>query len=180
MDIHFETTNKFIPLLRENTDDVTKCSSTNIASANSKKPHPIKLISHFEKKRRPDICVTKNYIKNFTPVTIRGNGNYASILKNGRKILIVGDSRVKRIRRIDFNKELRHGKVYYRSLSSATSKELDCYIIPLLVDDMPDAGIIHVGTNSILYNAIYENIAWNIIKIDSNCKSCGVNNVFLS
>ena len=63
MDIHLETNNKFISLLTENTDDVTKCSSTNIASANSKKPHPNKLISHFERKRRPDICVTENYTK---------------------------------------------------------------------------------------------------------------------
>ena len=63
MDIYFETKNKFTPLLTENADDVTKCSSTNIASANSKKSHPNKLISHFERKRRPDICVTENYIK---------------------------------------------------------------------------------------------------------------------
>ena len=93
--IHFETSNKFAPLLTENTDDVTKGSSTNIASANSKKPHPIELISHFERMRRPDIRVTENYIKNFTPVTIPGNSNYASISKNGRKIHVVGDSHVK-------------------------------------------------------------------------------------
>ena len=47
MHIHFETSNNFAPLLTENTDDVTKCSSTNIALANSKKSHPIILISHF-------------------------------------------------------------------------------------------------------------------------------------
>ena len=54
----------------ENTDDVTKWKSTNIASANLKKPHqkPLfsdndKSINHFERKRRPDICVTENYIK---------------------------------------------------------------------------------------------------------------------
>ena len=116
----------------KNKDDVTKCNSANIASANSKKFHqkPVfsnndKLISHFERKRRPDICVTENYIKNFTPVTIPGNSNYASISKNGRKILVVGDSHVKRIRRIDFNKELRNGKTYFRSFSGATSKQLD-------------------------------------------------------
>ena len=67
----------------------------NIASGNSKKSHPIKLIGHFERKRRPDICVTENYIKNFTPITIPGNNNYASISKNGHKILIVGNSLVK-------------------------------------------------------------------------------------
>ena len=164
----------------ENTDDVTKCSSTNIASANSRKSHPIKLISHFERKRKPDICVTKNYIKNFIPVTIPGSSNYASISKNGRKILVVGDSHVKLIRRIDFNKELRNGKAYFRFLSGVTSKQLDHYIIPLLVDNKPDAVIIHVGTNDILYNASYEDIARNIIKIGSNCKIHGANDVLIS
>ena len=166
-DIHFSTSNKFAPLLTENADDVTKCSSTNIASANSKKSHPIKLIE-LERKRRPDICVTENYIKNFIPVTIPVNSNYASIPKNGRKILVVGDSHIKRIRRIDFNKELRNDKAYFRSFSGATSKQLDHCIIPSLVDDKSDAVIIHVGTNDILYNASYEDIAGNIIKIGSN------------
>ena len=143
-------------MLTENTDDVTKCKSTNIASANSKKPHqkPLfsnngKSISHFDRKRRPDICVTENYIKNFTPVTIPANSNYASISKNGRKILVVGDSHVNWIRRIDFHKELRNGKVYFRSFSGATRKQLDHYIPPSLVDKKPDAAIIHVGTNDI-------------------------------
>ena len=138
------------------------------------------MISHFERKRRPDICVTENCIKNFTPVTIPGNSNYASISKNGRKTLVVGDSHVKRIRRIDFNKELRNGKVYFRSFSGATSKQLDHYIIPSLVDDKPDAVIIHVGTNDFLCSASYEDIARNIIKIGSNCKSHGVNDVLIS
>ena len=146
-DIHFETSNKFTLLLTENTDDVTKCSSTNIALANSKKSHPIKLISHFEEKRRPDNCVTKNYIKNFTPVTIPDNSNYASISKNGREILVVGDSHVKRIRRNDFNKGLRNGKAYFSSSSGTTRKQPDHYIIPYIVDDKPDVVTIHVGAN---------------------------------
>ena len=40
--------------------------------------------------------------------------------------------------------------------------------------------IIHVGANNILYNASYEDIARNIIKICWNCKSHGVNDVFIS
>ena len=121
-----------------------------MASANSKKSHPIKLIGHFERKRRLDICVTENYIKNFILVIIPGNSNYASISKNGHKILVAGDSHIKRIRRIDFNKELRKGKAYFCSFSGATSKQLDHYTIPSLVDDKPDAVIIHVGNNGIL------------------------------
>ena len=73
-----------------------------------------------------------------------------------------------------------NSKAYFRSFIGATSKQLDHCIIPLLVDDEPDAVIIHVGTNNILYNASYEDIARNTIKIGSNCKSDGVNNVFIS
>ena len=177
MDIRFETSNKFDPLMMENTADVTKCSSTNIASVNSKKSHPIKLISHFERKR-PDICVTGNYIKNFTSVATPGNSNYTSISNNDPKILVVGDSHVKRIIRIDFNKELRHSKAYFRSFSGAVSNQLDHYIIPSLVNDKPV--IIHFGTSNILYNASYEDIAQNIIKIGLNCKSHSVHDVFIS
>ena len=52
--------------------------------------------------------------------------------------------------------------------------------MPLLVDDKPDAVIIDVGTNNILYNASYEHIARNIIRTGSNCKSHGVKDVFIS
>ena len=106
------------------------------------------MISYFERKRRPDICVTENHSKNFTPVTIPGNSNHASISKNGRKNLVVGDSHVKQIRRIDFNKEHRHGKANFRPFSGATSKQLDQYIIPSFVDDKPDAVFIQVGTKT--------------------------------
>ena len=43
------------------------------------------------------------------------------------------------------------------------------YIIPSLVDNMPNVVIIQVGTINILYNASYEDIAQNIIKLGSNC-----------
>ena len=124
-----------------------------------------KSVINFERKRRPDVCVTENYIKKFIPVTELGNSNYASISKNDRKILAIGDIHVKRIRRIDFNKEFRNSKAYFRSLNGATSKQLDHYIMSSLVDNKPDAVIIHVGTNDILYNASYEDIARNTIRI---------------
>ena len=85
------------------------------------------------------------------PATIPGNSNYASISKDGRKIFVVGDSYVKQIRRIDFNKELRNNKVYFRSFSGATSEQLDHYTIPLLFHDKPDAAIIHIGNCQILF-----------------------------
>ena len=58
--------------------------------------------------------------------------------------------------------------------------DLDHYILPPLVDDKPDAVIIHVGTNDILTNANHEEIAHNIIKIGLNCKNYGDNDVVIS
>ena len=72
---------------------------------------------------------------------------------NVHKVLVVGDSHVKKIRRNDFNKKHKNGKAIFRSFSGANSKQLDRYILPLLVDDKPDAVIIHADTNDILNNA---------------------------
>ena len=92
------------------------------------------------------VCTTEDYVKNFIPFTVPGNSDYASIIKNGRKVLVVGDSHIKRIRRNDFNKELKNGKAIFQSFSGANTKQLDHYILPPLVDDKPDAVTIHVGT----------------------------------
>ena len=126
------------------------------------------------------VCTTEDYVKNFIPFTVPGNSDYASIIKNGRKVLVVGDSHIKRIRRNDFNKELKNGKAIFRSFSGANTKQLDHYILPPLVDDKPDAVIIHVGTNDILTNANHEEIARNIIKIGLNSKNHSVNDVVIS
>ena len=94
-----------------------------------------------------------------------GNSKHATVSKNGCKILVIGHSHVKRIRRIDFNKDIRNEKSYICSFNGAVIKQLDHCIIPSLVYEKPEAFIIHGGTNNILYNAI---------KIDSNCRCHGL------
>ena len=84
---------------------------------------------------RPLACTTENNLKNFIPFTVLGNSDYASIIKNDRKALVVGDSHIKRIRRNDFNKELKNGKAMFRSFSGADTKQLGHYILPRLMDD---------------------------------------------
>ena len=92
----------------------------------------------------------------------------------------MGVSHVKRIQRNYFNKELKNGKAIFRSFSGVNTRQLDHYILPPLVDDKPDAVIIHVSTNDVLTNANHEEIARNIIKIGLNCKNHGVNDVVIS
>ena len=129
--------------------------------------------------KRPDVCITEKYISNFKPLTVPGNSNYASITKNGRKILVVGDSHIKRIRRNDFNKELKIGKAFFRCFSGSNSKQLNHYITPSLVEDKPDA-IIHVGTNDVSNKLNHEDIARNIISMALNCRKYGANDIAIS
>ena len=123
------------------------------------------------KKRRPDNCVTENYIKKFIPVTIPGNINFANISKNGRKILFVRESQVKRIRRIYFNKKLRNGKADFCFSGTTSSWVITSYFHSLMICHMLSS---KKGTNDILHNASCEDIAWNLIRIGWNCKSHAV------
>ena len=80
-------------------------------SANSKNtsPHAANTARNI---RRP-VCTTENYLKKFIPIAILGNSDYVSITKNDRKVLVVGDSHVKRIRKNDYIEELKNGKASF-------------------------------------------------------------------
>ena len=93
---------------------------------------------------------------------------------------MVGGNHIKRIKRNGFKKELHHGKAFFRSFSGANAKQLRHYIIPTLIDDKPDAIVIHVGTNDILNYASHEDIARSNINIGLDCKNNGVNEVVIS
>ena len=84
------------------------------------------------------------------------------------------------MKRIDFNKQLRSGKAFFKTFSGANTKQLSHYIIPSLVDNKPDKVIIHVGTNDVLNGANDTELANSIIKIGMICKQHGVNDVFIS
>ena len=59
--------------------------------------------------------------------------------KHGRKICMVDDSHIKRIKRNNFNKELGHGKAFFRFYSGANTKQLRHYNVLtdiILIDQM--------------------------------------------
>ena len=66
--------------------------------------------------KRSPVCTTENYLKKFIPITVPGYSDFARIVKNCHKVLIVGDRHTKTIRRNDFNKELKNGKAIFQSL----------------------------------------------------------------
>ena len=76
--------------IKKQSNHILQCQNANAIKAN----------------KRPDTCITEKYVKNFTPTIVPGNSTYSGITKHGRKICLVDDSHIKRIKRNDFNKDL--------------------------------------------------------------------------
>ena len=70
---------------------------------------------------------TKNPI-----TTVPGNRSFASTMKHGKKICIVGDSHIRRIKKNLFNNSIDECKAHLNSFSRATINRLDHFITPIL------------------------------------------------
>ena len=66
-------------------------------------------------------------------VTVPRNRSYSSTTKFGKKICLVGDSHIRRIKRNPFNNSLYEGKANLNGFSGANIKRLDHFIAPTLV-----------------------------------------------
>ena len=99
--------------------------------------------------KRPQICITENYIKKQQQRTVPGNSTYANITKYGKKILVIGDSHIRRIQHHKFNKSFVNARSYVRSFSGAKVEDLKHYVIPSLQEQQPELAVIHVGSNSL-------------------------------
>ena len=95
--------NRFSPLQNDDQNLTTKEPTSTIPNIPEKIP--------INSRNTSPICTTENYLKNFIPFTDPGNSDCAGII--GRKVLVVDESHVKRIRRNDFYKELKNGKAIF-------------------------------------------------------------------
>ena len=144
------TSNFFKPLYLE---DITSNNSENPeVSILTSNPRP-NLMPAKNHSRTPNICTIENCLQNYDPpIVVPRNSSYAAGYKSGKKIFVVGDSHMERIKYLDFNNELYSGKAYFRSSGGGNNRQLDHYIIPTLEDGKPVV-LLHVGTNNILNNA---------------------------
>jgi len=107
-------------------------------------------------------------------------------VKENKKVMIIGDSHVKRLNKdiINFNTEKDNVKTYSKSYDGAKSMELNHHILTTLYQDEPDMTIIHVGTNDINTRTINSvppiDVANNIITIGKRCKSFGIKCIVFS
>ena len=74
--------------------------------------------------------------------------------------------------------------VSFKCFSGANTKQLDYYIVPTLVDETPQAVVIHIGSNDITESKIkqinLDDLAQKITDIGLKCRSYGVRNIAIS
>ena len=140
-------------------------------------------------KRRPDNCITEKYLDNH--VTLRknqrvvpGNETYASATKHGKKIEVIGDGHLKRIKRNLFKNSFDNAKSFIKSFGGAKTEHMKRYVIRSLKEQKPDIIVIHAGGNDINYknngNVNVNELADNIINLAVICRDFGVPDIAIS
>jgi len=104
--------------------------------------------------------------------------------KEKKKVILIGDSHVKRINKELFNFALEKDdvKAFLNNFDGATSRKLNHHILPTLHEEQPHMVIIHVGTNDIKEKTISSTPPIEIAKrnIGNTCKRFGIRNVAYS
>ena len=123
------------------------------------------------------------------PKVVPGNRTYASAIKYGKKVVVIGDSHLQRINRKLFNDSLPNCRGNIRYFRGANTAQLEDYIKPTLKQNPLDAIVIHIGANDMNFRNFTEDeevsskavivAAKNIINIALLCKEYGVNEVIV-
>ena len=110
-------------------------------------------------------------------------GSYATVFKLGKKIFVVGDSHVKRIKRLDFNKELCSGKAKAfldHLVVQIANNLITISFLILLMTNLMFFSCMLLQMIYILSNANDTELNNNIINVGLNCKNHGVSKFFIS
>ena len=139
-------------------------------------------------RRRPNICTTERYIQTQHQLkkskVVPGNNTYAGTLREGKKILMIGYSHIRRVMRDKIQNSFDNAKSFARYFSGAKTQNLHHYIILSLLKEKPDTVVIHVGCNNITHRIFddfnAEKLADEIIDIGKMCRQYGVKDVIFS
>ena len=127
--------------------------------------------------KQPEAYITNNqYEETLVQRKARivpGSRTYSEATKFGKKICVIRDSYLNRIKRNIFQKSFNGGKAYFNVFRGATSKRLNHYILPTLHEDHPDVALLRIGSNDI-HNQTKDRINTEKLKGDiiNICKSC--------
>ena len=139
---------------------------TSLCPSDSKKPPPLRTESA--------VAVHKN--KNVQRTNNIENPN------NNKKLLVCGDSHVKRLGKLLINNSLKKSHAVLKNFDGTNIKRLSHHILPYLHEYKRDSVILHIGTNDVQPNmdSTPEKLSDEIINLSQICKQSGVKNVYVS
>ena len=125
--------------------------------------------------------------------TVPGNSTYSNITRNGKRILVVGDSMLRWVKGRKLTDGITNGVAFVKAFTGSTAKELTKYHIqPFLEKGGVDTAVIHVGTNSIPKQKYWiagepmeteedaEEVAEGILELARECREKGINDIFIN
>ena len=138
--------------------------------------------------KQPEANITNNqYEESLVQRKARivpGRRTYVEATKFGKKICVIGDSHLNRIKRNIFEKSVNRGKTYFNVFRGATSKRLNHYILPTLHEDQPDVVLLHVDSkyinNQTKDRINTEKLTEDIINTGKSCIDLGVKELVIS
>ena len=139
-------------------------------------------------KRRPVVAYNERYIQNMNnspyPKVKPGNQSYADMTKFGKRVVIIGDSHVKRINRINFKQAMVNGTPFFKSFPGAPVEHFDHHITPTLLYNKPDTIVMHIGSNNVTNKTVdnldARDLAEKIVAIGKRCLEAGIGEVVIS
>ena len=154
--------------------------------------------------KRPNFVVN-NFLKNQDlfkrPRIVPGNKLYATAINEPevdatyeernysrqpqrKKTFIIGDSHLTRIKKDSLRKKFRGDKIYFKCFSGANTKQLDYYMIPVLINEKTQTVVIHIRSYDITkfnYHDVDVNDLGNrILQIGLKCRYYGVESLAIS
>jgi len=130
--------------------------------------------------RRPNICCSLNHLNNFHPIR-PGTSTYAGSTSQGRRVFVLSDSMLQRIRKKEFNANLRNGWAQIKPFPGANSKYLHHHVLPHLIEEHPHTLVIHGGTNDLRNrDKTASQIADDLISIALTATSFGTEHIIFS
>ena len=99
--------------------------------------------------------------------------------------MIIGDSRLKKIKRNLFNNPFNNAKNFIKPFGEEQTEHMKYYVMPSLKERKPDIFVIHVGGNIINYkkkkgNVSVNELADNSFSLVMICRDFGVPDVVIS
>ena len=137
--------------------------------------------------QRNGFVIDQHPERNFHPniPQVPGINTYAEVVSERRnKVVIFGDSMVKRMKTNEVNGRVRTSKSIIKSFPGARSDEMKYYTIPTIDKFKPNTVLIHVGTNDVKRTDGGDNrirfIAEDIVNVARACRMKGVKNIIVS